>query len=207
MRERERERETEREREKSPAPVAPRSSGGVVAIFVQLLVDQKLIYKFKTLRVTAIRISLSLCIPIPISLSLSLHLCDSLSPSLSLSLSLSVFPSLCLFLSFSFQLYRQVGLEIVDQAALDVSNEAVVHVLHFKTFTECNPPHTLSPATALDESDWGVRYDLSVTQLIEAMCRPSVWKKSLIINLTLLEGHANAGRFVHCPFCSITTCG
>ena len=181
-------------------------------------------------RVRALSRSLSRCA----SLSLSLFL--SFSPSLSLSFSLSLFLSfslsllfslflflsfyLSLFFSFSLSLfhslslslcacqsYRQVGLEIVDQAALDVSNEAVVHVLHFKTFTECNPPHTLSPSTAADARKWGVSYDLSVTQLIEAMCCPSVWKKSLIINLTLLEGHANAGRFVRCPFCSFATCG
>ena len=122
--------------------------------------------------------------------------------SLSLSLSHSLSLSLC-----ACQSYRQTGLEIVDQAALDVSKKAVVHVLHFKTFIQDNPPHTLSPATDLDASVWGVRYHFSVTQLVEALCSPPVWKQSLVLNLALLEGHADAGRFVRRPFCIVTTCG
>ena len=81
----------------------------------------------------------------------------------------------------------------------------IVHGLHFKTFTEHNPSHTLSPATALDAHEWGVCYDLSVPQLIQVMCSESTWKSSVVINLTLLEGHANAGRSVRCPFCKLTT--
>jgi len=78
-----------------------------------------------------------------------------------------------------------------------------VHGLHFKTFTERNPSHTLSPATPSDEREWGVRYALSVPQLIQAMCSDTMWKSSVVINLTLLEAHANAGRSVR--FCRSTT--
>jgi len=100
---------------------------------------------------------------------------------------------------------RQVGLEVVDLDALSVSNTMIVHALHFKTKTERNTSHTLSPATASDSCEWDVSYDLSTPQLLQAMCDNSTWKSSVIINLTLLEGHADTGISARCPFCRIST--
>jgi len=75
-----------------------------------------------------------------------------------------------------------------------------VHGLHYKTCTEHNPAHTLSPATESDARQWGVDYDLSVPQLLQGMSSKPTWKISVVVNLLLLEGHANAGTSVRGPF-------
>jgi len=81
----------------------------------------------------------------------------------------------------------------------------VVHGLHFKTKTERNPSHTLSPATASDARQWGVSYDLSVPQILQGVCDKNTWKSSVAINFTLPEGHAHAGRSVRCPSFKLRT--
>ena len=91
--------------------------------------------------------------------------------------------------------HRPVNLEIVDAEALAKSDKVVVHVLHFKTRTNLNPLHTLSPATAYDALKLGVDYDLSVSQLLQALCGEETWNSSVVINVSLLEGFCDAGRY------------
>lgn len=88
---------------------------------------------------------------------------------------------------------RYVKMEIVNAEAMKKSPNMKVHILHFKTHTVENPPYTLTAASAADVEKWGSQYELTTPEVLRHVCGEVSWGCSAIINITMMEAHADAG--------------